>query len=64
MNVFILWNCKKYVIICLRENKTFFFASIKQNNQTYFVKIAETRCFNYAFLLSDPVEAPIQNRCS
>ena len=40
-----------------------FFNSIKQNNRTYFAKIAETRCVNYAFLLSDPIEAVVR-RCS
>ena len=39
------------------------FNSKKQNNPTYFAKIAETRCFNYVFLLSDLGEAVVC-RCS
>ena len=60
--MFILWNSKKYAITCLRENKIFF-NSFKQNNPTYFAEIAETRCFNYTFLLFDPEEAVVR-RCS
>ena len=61
-NVFILWHSKKYVVTFLRENKDFF-NSLKQSNPTYFAKIAETRCFNYGFLLSDPAKAVVC-RCS
>ena len=61
-NVFILWNSKKCAITCSRENKIFF-NSFKQNNPTYFAEIAETRCFNYTFLLFDPEEAVVR-RCS
>ena len=61
-NVFILWNSKKYVFTCLHENKSFF-NSVKQNNPTYFAKIAEPR-FNYAFLLFDSVEVVTQESTS
>ena len=56
--MFILWYSKIYVVTYLRENNIFF-TSLKQNNSTYFAKIAETRFFSYAFLLSDSVETVV-----
>ena len=53
-------NSKKYVVICLLENKIFSF--LKQNNPTYFAKIVETCSFNYAFLLSHTVQAVVRKR--
>ena len=61
--MFILWNSKKYVFTCLCENNNFF-NSTKENIPTYCAKIAETPCFNYAFLLSDPVGAVIRRYSS
>ena len=56
----ILWNSKKYVVTFFCENKNFFnFVKPK-----HFAKIAETCCFNYAFLLSDPVQAFSAEACN
>ena len=58
--VFTLWNSKKYIAICLRDSKKFYFCDFIiwlhewQTNPTYFAKAALTPCFNYGFLFSDP----------
>ena len=54
----ILQNSNKYVVTCLRENNIFYHSMIslqaKQNNSTYFAKLAITCCFNCLSVLSDP----------
>ena len=52
------WDSNKYVVTCLRENNIFYHSMIslqsKQNNSTYFAKLAVTCCFNCLSVLSDP----------
>ena len=58
-NAPILRNSNEYVVTCLRENNIFYHSMIslqwKQNNSTYFAKLAVTFCFNRPSVLSDPV---------
>ena len=57
LNVFILRNSRKYMLVCLYDNKNIFvilWSSYMNGKTTQHTLHTVTCCFNYAFLLSDP----------